>query len=288
MIALELPDGTILTAVPADPESGYYLTQLDGFDGVDLRQSASDLPDRDGAQGGPVFRTARTITMTVTIVGTDRLDADARLAVLRRAMRPVSAPWPLLVHGRTPGPNTLTIDVRPSQPFAHTHGDGWDRRIRSCQMAVTAPDPRFYDVDWQTATVHPPGPSGGITWPITWPINWSGSAYMGTPVIADGDDQTPPILTVFGPITDPVLSNATTGESIVLTGTVGPNETLVVDPLARTVLLDGDPSQSRYHWVDGALTRWWLLAPGANQIGLLGSGTDGNSRLGILWRNSWL
>lgn len=288
-LRLELPGGIVLEPVPPDPESAFWLDQVSGLDGAELRDSWSADPDRDGEVPGPVRRAARVITAEITIVGRDRADADQRVAALRRAVRPTSATWPLRIHGRTPGPDTLTIDVQPSAPFACVDGgDGWPRRLRKAQIVLKAPDPRLLDAEWQTAVVTPPPIEGGLEFPVEFPVDWGGLAHLGQPVVTAGDDDTWPLLTIRGPITDPILGQITTGQQIVIDGTLSAGQTLEIDPRRRTVLLDGDPSQSRYHWVDRSLTTWWSLAGGHNQIGLLGTGTDTTTRLGLLWRDAWL
>lgn len=288
---LELPGGLLLEPIPADPESCYLLTGLSGLDGVELRENAEPNPDRDGQIPGPVLRGPRVIVGEVTIVGADRADVAEREQALRAAMRPVSALWPLLVHGRHPGPATLTIDVRPSQPFAAADGDNWTRRLKRCQFAVKAPDPRLLDPVWQTAIVEPPPTEGGgIDFPLTFPLVFDGQAYRGGLVVTAGDDDTWPLLTVHGPITDPVLANSTTEQLIAVTGTIAAGETLEIDP-ARRVLTHDDGAGGREDWyphLDRSVSSWWPLVPGANDVALLGDATDTTTRLGLLWRDSYL
>ena len=121
-----------------------------------------------------------------------------------------------------------------------------------------------------------------LVWVDAWQQECCGDPF------AIGDAVTWPQLTLHGPITDPIISNITTGQSIVLNGELEAGQTLVIDPRRRTVLLDGDPAESRYHWSDGAATTWWALIPGSNHLGLLGTGTDTTTRLGVLWRDGYL
>lgn len=67
-------------------------------------------------------------------------------------------------------------------------------------------------------------------------------------------------------------------------------QTLVIDQLERTILLNNDPAQSRYDRVNFEDWNWDDLAlqPGPNIVRLQGSGFTSTSLLTICWRSAWL
>lgn len=67
-------------------------------------------------------------------------------------------------------------------------------------------------------------------------------------------------------------------------------QTLVIDQRERTVLLNGDPSQSRYDRLNFEDWSWDDLAlrPGPNLVRLQGSGFTASSLMTVCWRSSWL
>jgi len=67
-------------------------------------------------------------------------------------------------------------------------------------------------------------------------------------------------------------------------------QTLVIDQAERTVLLNNDPTQSRYDRLNFEDWDWDDLAlrPGANIVRLQGSGFTSTSLMTICWRSAWL
>lgn len=67
-------------------------------------------------------------------------------------------------------------------------------------------------------------------------------------------------------------------------------QTLVIDQLNRTILLNNDPNESRYDRVNFEDWDWDDLAlqPGANIVRLQGSGFTSSSLMTICWRSAWL
>lgn len=286
LLTLELPGGLLLEEMPADPESCCWLQGIRGLDGVELRDSAEPVPDRDGESLGPVLRAARIITCEVLVVGADRAEVDERVQQLRAAARPVADTWPLLVRGRQPGPAELTIDVRPSQPFAEADRS---RRTRSCQLVLKAPEPRLNDVEYRSAVIEPPGIEGGEEFPLVFGLDFAGAAYQGSAVEVRGDDSAWPLLEIHGPITDPVAISTTTGRQVAVEGTVASGQVLAIDPTRRTLtLVDGATRSDWYAALDRAASQWWALEPGVNQLGLTGTGVGTTTRMGVLWRDAYL
>lgn len=66
-----------------------------------------------------------------------------------------------------------------------------------------------------------------------------------------------------GRIIDPIFTNETTGESIVLNGAVAEGKTLEIDFKAHTIKIDG---VNAYNMLVFSESSWWKLAPGVNKI----------------------
>lgn len=67
-------------------------------------------------------------------------------------------------------------------------------------------------------------------------------------------------------------------------------QTLVIDTQQRTILLNGDPDQSRYDRVNFEDWSWndLLLQPGANVVRLQGSSFDATSLMTVCWYSAWI
>lgn len=99
-------------------------------------------------------------------------------------------------------------------------------------------------------------------------------------------------ITLFASMVDPVVTIndqqmifAQSGGLSLVTG-----QTLVIDSLARTILLNNDPNESRYDRVNFEDWNWddLLLQPGTNLVRLQGSGFTAFSALTICWRDTYL
>lgn len=288
--ALVLPNGTRLEVVPAggDRESWVQLTSLEGLDGVGIREATTPAADSDGEVLGPTRLEARLLAIEVQIIGRDRLDLAYREQALRQAFARTDGLWPLRVENRWPGAPALEAMVRVSQPWRCGARTGRPNRVSQGQVVLKAPDPVLYETTWRTATAYPPPSDGGIEFPVEFPVEFGGSAYGGATITAGGDAVTWPLLTIYGPITDPVVANFTTGQEVALVGSINSGNTLHIDPRRRLAYLNDDPTASVYHWTDGARTSWWGLIPGPNAIGITGDDTTDETRLGLTWRDAWL
>lgn len=156
-----------------------------------------------------------------------------------------------------------------------------------------ASDYRLYDPTAKTAAFLPAG-EGGLPIPFTVPIPIGGDTISATLTLnyANGSRLAAPeypVLTVYGPITDLVVENTTTGEKIDLTGngglTVNVGTTVVIDldnaPRrdSKTIRRGTGESVDEYLTTDSDLATWHLAPAGEK----LPAGTygDGNNVISV-------
>jgi hypothetical protein len=128
---------------------------------------------------------------------------------------------------------------------------------------------RTYDLTFDR-TYPPAGPDGSKNVPVygTAPSDWVG--------------------TIFGAIDDPTITvNGITVEFIGLSLTA--SQTLVIDTAARTVLLDGDATESRYNLANYTDWTWddLLLNPGDNIMRLTGDDVGVDAALTVCSHDRW-
>lgn len=132
----------------------------------------------------------------------------------------------------TPTVLTFTFEDRVRALGVHLDGElNWGERAGTLEKVsgvFKASDPRLYDPSIHTAQFSLAGTGGGAGWPIPWPIPWPiGDDTLNLALdllYADGSRLGAPEyprITIFGPITDPVITNETTGEVIDLSGGTG-------------------------------------------------------------------
>lgn len=148
--------------------------------------------------------------------------------------------------------------------------EGYGMTVKYAVSLVGA-DPRVYASPLKTGSYDPTGSlsGGGAPMPLVFPLVFSSTTTTQLIVSSLGNAKTPPVLTVKGPVANPIVDNDTTGESIYLLTTLGAADTIVVDVAARTVHLNGALRQDLF---DASRSLWWEMPPGENALRLRGTG----------------
>jgi hypothetical protein len=154
-------------------------------------------------------------------------------------------------------------------------------------LVLLASDPRIYGDALKSGSYDPTAgtPGTGIDFPIDFPIVFGTGSGSQLSVSNQGNFETPPVFTITGPVTTPIIDNDTTGESIYTKGlALLAGETAVVDVAKRTLTIAG---VSRPDYVDAALTVWFELVVGTNLLRLRGSGmSGGQTQLAVSFRDA--
>jgi hypothetical protein len=99
----------------------------------------------------------------------------------------------------------------------------------------------------------------------------------GGPIVVtvNGVDDANPVWHVYGPATNPTLTNSTTGEALTWNGTVPADQELIIDMGQQTATLEG---ANVFEYVSGS---WVQLAPGQNRISYTAANTTSSSK--VFW-----
>ena len=153
------------------------------------------------------------------------------------------------------------------------------------QWTFFCADPRFYDNTQQTSTITVVT-SLGRTYNRIYPLTFGGgSAAISTTVNNTGWATTYPIITLTGPITNPVIGSLTQGNAITISGTYANTDTLVVDLGQRLVTLNGSAARN----LVAGNSNWFSATAGVNQFYLTGTGTlAGTTTASITWFNAYI
>jgi hypothetical protein len=154
-------------------------------------------------------------------------------------------------------------------------------------VSLHAPDPRIYVAALRSGSYDPSAAleGAGAAVPLVFPLDFSSSGVAGLLELANGGNfKTPPVLTITGPVVNPIIDNVTTSESLELVYSLGSSDTVEVDIAARTVTLNG---ASRPDLLTPQATTWWELTPGTNELRLRGTGMAlGKTALTAAWRDA--
>lgn len=258
------------------------LRNVTGLDSPEVRENAEDLVQMDGGVHGDFFYGRRPIVLEGLILNPASIDErnrrQTRLMRASNAMRgDATLSWTLDYGHRQ------YVKVRRQQPL-RING-AWQKDF---QLALVAADPRIYNSQLRALTVAAGGVAGstGFDSPLESPF-LSQPATVGSLTLEnDGSTDTPPYFIIYGPVTNPTITNTTTGDSIVINYQLAVGDYMAIDTLNRTVILNNN--QSRYGAVDFNATTWFWLRPGENTIEFAPTAYQTGAALRAEWRDAWL
>ena len=198
-----LDDGTLCTLV------GY-----EGWGSFPVERLTSEGPMQDGDTDLGFKVKARTASLAVMFHATELSD----MYVLRDQINALFAPGNSLTLKWALPYGDRMIDVKPSGniPMPWVVND-W--AAQTLALVFRAADPSFYDPNQVAMSFGLTG--GGTGWPIPWIIPWTiGTATLDQRVAVTytGRHKTYPIIRIIGPITNPKITNETTGDVLFFDG----------------------------------------------------------------------
>jgi hypothetical protein len=264
-----------------DPTSAspVYLDEpIEGLGLPPIRTSSGNYSGRDGGYVGSQFYGMRLITLT----GVFFAGSAAALETARRNLASALATSSV----------TMTITTNAgNQYLINCNLDSLDMPIQRAistapfKISLIATDPTIYDNSasgLMSVTVNP-ARGGGITWPITWPITWAAGSQPTT-VNNTGNVTVYPTITLTDQMTNPTITNQTTGQFFTLTGfTTSAGDVLIIDMANRTVLLNGG---SVLPFVT-TTSSWWPLIPGNNTVNLNTANGADTTVATVKWRSGY-
>ncbi len=146
-----------------------------------------------------------------------------------------------------------------------------DHRLTRILLNLRCPDPAWRLPTANTQTIAIPV-GAGLSVPITVPISFGASAATAT-ITNAGDLDSPPTITVAGPVTNPRITNNTTGKLVQFNLTLIAGQELVIDMDARTAVIN--PGGNNAMPDRSPDSESWPLIPGDNSITCLTS-ADGS------------
>lgn len=265
---------------PADRDFTGYLEAVTGLDGPDVRESSELYVQGDGGIHSDFYYGRRPITLSGTFdtsaFGTLRNQKITRLLRATNAMREDAT----LSWTATGG---LPVEVRVRRQNSPRVTGG---RVKQFQISLVAADPRIYGQSINIGQVAAGATStAGFTSPLLSPLQ-SGAAPAGQVIVENvGNAGAPPIISIYGQLTNPTVTNVTTGQALSFTYALAAAEHLDVDSSARTITVG---TANRYSALNFASSTWWEIAPGLNDIRLTATSFSSGASLVILWNHAWI
>ena len=263
-------------------DDNFEIISWDGLGLPDVRSSDVNRPQADGQFAGTDYLSGRTFSLQLEMWHDNATQFGSRIASLTTSFKPGSE-HDFVVQVPSIGKVYSTCKVR------RRSGPTFDLAAAIGMVVATielhAVDPRWYAVTAQQDTATITAATGGVSFPVSFPLTFVEVSAGSIIATNSGVYEAFPTITITGPITNPSLENVSSGKILAFTGTVLSGETLVIDFLNRTALLNG--VSSRYNWIDDS-QQWWSLAPGASEIKLNGTGGSGATDALVEWRSAWV
>lgn len=265
--------------------SPYQILQIDGLDATPtLRVQDSDRGYLDGEFTGRDFLSGRTISMIIQVLAGNGGTAQANYNLLRAALQPqqtgtTQMQFQLSSANALQFINARVRNVRATIDPNYTYG--WIK----AQFDFFCPDPRYYDWATQTATMAYTAPLGR-TYPRVYPLTYGGgSQTQVASVTNNGSTTTYPIITIYGPVTNPIVGSTTANASLNFNYTMAQSDIISIDLQYRTILLNGNPARNLLL----GSSQWFGAAPGLNSFYFTGSGTTtGITHATVQWNNAYV
>lgn len=105
--------------------------------------------------------------------------------------------------------------------------------------------------------------------------------YVAPATVTNGGNfEAAPVVKIYGPVTNPVLENQTSGKKLELTYALLEGDYIVIDFNAKTILRS--TTENLYSKLNFTVSDWWTLAPGNNTILSTAAKTE------ITHQNAWI
>lgn len=262
--------------------SGYltHILSVDGMASPVVQNSMYYLSGAHGARVPNSFWRERVITLDLLITGTNMTTYVAeRNDVIEAFGLPRS------------GPQNLEIETK----------DGRDLMVENVQLRnMTGP---FDDSSCVSGSLRVELVSGdtyitgqtensetlylatgvGVGIPTVVPLSLAYTSGGHEFITITGNGTYYPIITITGPVTNPIIKNYTTNLELQIEDVFDGNDVLVIDMANQTVVLNDN-----YDYLDYTDGDFWALVPGSNDVGLSSATYDANANAVITWRESYL
>ena len=266
--------------------SPYQIQSVDGLEGLPgIRSQDDNRGYADGMFSGRDFLGGREISIIFNVFASATASAQANFNTIQQALLPQSSGttplYFILSNAETEQViNARVRGLRASVDPNYTYG------YITAQVIFFCPDPAYYSSNTQTASLNYTPPTGRTYNRVYNLVYGGGSATITTNIENNGWTATYPLITLNGPITNPILGNQTEGLALNFICALTDADTLVVDLYNKLVTLNGDPARNLL----GA-GNWFSAQPGTNLFyltGNAGSTVIGTTGATVTWQSAYI
>lgn len=265
--------------------SPYQILSVDGLESLPgIRNQDDNRGYHDGMFTGRDFLNGRTVSIIFNTFGDAGGSAQTNYNTIQSTLLP-----------QTQGTTPLYFKF-PNSPTSEQFVDARVRALRTTvdpnytygyitsQVDFFCPDPNYYNNNLQTA-VMAISPALGRTYNREFNYTYGGGSSTVTTTISNiGWATTYPTITINGPITNPIVGNTTSGNTLYFTGTYSSSDILEIDLYNQLITLNGAPARNLL--ISGT---WFDAPPGNSLFFFTGTGTlAGTTQATVSWYSAYI
>jgi hypothetical protein len=265
--------------------SPYQILSVDGLESLPgIRNQDDNRGYHDGMFTGRDFLSGRNISIIFNTFADSNGSAQTNYNTIQSILLP-----------QTSGTTPLYFKF-PNSPTSEQFVDARVRALRTSvdpnytygyitsQVDFFCPDPNYYNNNLQTANMLISAVLGR-TYNRTFDYTYGGGSSSVTTTISNiGWATTYPTITIQGPITNPIVGNTTTGNTLNFTGTYSALDVLEIDLYNQLITLNGSPARNLL--ISGT---WFDAPPGNSNFFFTGSATlAGTTQATVSWYSAYI
>lgn len=259
--------------------------KFEGFGEVESEVQTQRAPYIDGSRFVDSVLTERLISIEFVISGNNYSEVTDIRRRLARTFNP-----------KVPGKLTVLVDGRPFEILAVPEhvptflgGSGSQgNRFQLGTIDLIAPDPYWRDPYKVSRALR--AYEGKFTLPTTFPIEL-GVSGDSTLLLNQGDVETPVTIDIQGPVTNPQVTNRTTGKFIRVNRSLSADEVLHIDTSNQSkrveIYRNGKTIEKAMGYLDH-YSDFWKLEVGLNDVQYMADAGENDAIVAIAWQSYYV
>ena len=256
------------------------ITDISGLDNAPIRQSTDEHEGMDGTYVDADFMSMRTIVLTGNLY-TAINDPETVCDILKAQYGPGNGIQPF--YFKSPSKSLRFVNAQgggAKYDLDNNRGMG----ITPIQLTLFAGDPYVYDYPANIDTANFVVPTGiGIGFNMRFNTGFGGTLTLPEVEVTNfGNNTAYPLITLNGPLTNPVIVDSANGISMALSITLASSDTLVIDCRNKTIVLNQISSRrSSYNGI-----QFPSVPPGTSDSFLLAA-SAGSGKISVVLYNTY-
>lgn len=236
------------------------------------------VPAHSGAIVRDVLHDSRELEVMVLVQTADYVSLITKVRQMRQWMNQINGDGTLQIADPDGAVRQYTCRLKSGlegEESQDTSGPTWRKLLLVFRTTGNDPYahwPSSLDQVYQQA-------SASATWFPIFPLVLGGVGIFAQPTVNNpGDLEAEPIWTLVGPMTNPTLTNTTTGAKVSMTTSLLASQTLTIDTRFRVKTVTRNDGTNLFSSLsnDSSL---WTLAPGNNVVSVTAGGTTSASQI---------